>query len=207
MQYALIDESGRLYDQNDRILVFTAIVAENLSALEKIVIRARERIPRKGKRKKERLSEIKFSLTGDKTRFYILNELAKQKIAIYVLVVDKQGRKIADDPLNYALLIEEVLKKPLTDYPNLAHILIDRHFTFITQRERFNRYLQNKISQRLFIEHVDSLQNPVITLADFVAGAVRMTYTKGIEQFKKCFEELVKEEETKTWRQIKSGKP
>lgn len=133
MRYALTDESGRLYDPNERILVFSTIVTNNLSDLEKIVIRARERIPKKGKRRKERLSEIKFSLTGDNTRLYVLKELAKQKVKIYNLVVHKSGRKIHDDPANYALLMSEVLKTSLSDHPKLTHILIDRHFTYITQ--------------------------------------------------------------------------
>ncbi len=110
MNYALIDESGRIYDPNDKILVFAVILAENLSELEKIIIKARQRIPKKGKRKYERLSEIKFSLTGDNTRQFILKELVRYKVKIYALIIDKQGRKIHDTPENYALLIGRVLK-------------------------------------------------------------------------------------------------
>ena len=172
MKYALIDESGRLYDPEDKILVFSAIVADNLTRLERIVTKARKRIPKKGARRKERLSEIKFSLTGDKTKRFVLQELAKQEIKIYSLIIDKGGRKISDNPVTYALLIGEILKILLPDNPQLSHIIIDRHFTFITQREMFNYQLQKQFGDNLFIEHVDSLQNPVITLADFVAGAV-----------------------------------
>ncbi len=72
MRYALIDEGGRLYDPRDRILVISAVVSPTLVGLDKIVNKARERIPVKGKRRRERLSEIKFSLCGDKTREYVL---------------------------------------------------------------------------------------------------------------------------------------
>src|SRR3989338_1001967 len=126
MPYTLIDESGRLTDPGDKILIFAALVTENLSELEKIIIRARKRNPKKGKRRKERLSELKFSLTGDNTRLFVLKELAKQKISVYSLVIDKGGRKITDDPSNYALLIGKMLKSPLSDYPQLTHVLIDR---------------------------------------------------------------------------------
>src|SRR3989338_2442598 len=129
MPYTLIDESGRLTDPGDKILVLVALITENLSELEKIIIRARRRIPTKGKRRKERLSELKFSLTGDNTRLFVLKELAKQKVSVYSLVIDKGGRKITDDPSNYALLIGKVLKLSLSDHPRLTHILIDRHFT------------------------------------------------------------------------------
>ena len=207
MPYVLIDESGRVTDPGDRILVLVALITENLSELEKIIIRARRRIPTKGKRRKERLSELKFSLTGDNTRLFVLKELAKQKVSVYSLVIDKGGRKITDDPSNYALLIGKVLKLSLSDHPRLTHILIDRHFTFITQREAFNLNLQRRFGSSLFIEHVDSLQNPVITLVDFVAGAFRIAYTKQNTQFLECIKDLVVIEKKVTWREIKSGKP
>lgn len=203
MNYALIDESGRIYDPNDKILVFAVIVTNNLSGLEKIIIKARQRIPEKGRRRRERLSEIKFSLTGDNTRLFILKGLTKYQVKIYSLIIDKQGRKIQDNPENYAILIEELLRTVIRDNPKLTHILIDRHFTYITQRERFNLYIQKKFSSRLFIEHVDSLQNPVITLADFVAGAIRVAYVKQIHEFKECIKDLITEDKLVTWKEIK----
>lgn len=203
MHYALIDESGRIYDPNDKILVFAVVIAENLSGLEKIIIKARQRIPKKGKRKSERLSEIKFSLTGDNTRIFILKELAKYQVKIYALIINKQGRKIQDNPENYAFLIGEALKTVIRDNPKLTHILIDRHFTFITQREKFNVHMQKRYGNKLFIEHVDSLQNPVVTLADFVAGAIRFTYVKQNFQFKECIKDLIIEEKLTTWKKIK----
>ena len=101
----------------------------------------------------------------------------------------------------------EMLKSPLSDYPQLTHVLIDRHFTFITQREAFNLNLQRRFGSSLFIEHVDSLQSPVITLVDFVAGAIRVAHTKQNTQFSECIKDLVIEERKVTWREIKSGKP
>lgn len=206
MKYALIDESGRLYDPKDRILVFSAVVAKNLTELERIIVKARNRIPRKGKRRKERLSEIKFSLTGDKTRRFILQELAKHDVKIYNLIIDKNGRKISDNPVTYALLIGEILKILLPDNPKLSHIIIDRHFTFITQRETFNHQIQKQFGDKLFIEHVDSLQSPVITLADFAAGAARTAYLKKQKEFTRLINAVVAEEKLTTWKEIKSGK-
>lgn len=89
MKYALIDESDRLYDPEDKILVFSAVVTDNLTELERIIVKARKRIPKKGNRRKERLSEIKFSLAGDKTRRFILQELAKQKLKIYKRILNR----------------------------------------------------------------------------------------------------------------------
>lgn len=187
-------------------MVFSAVVAKNLTELERIIVRARNRIPKRGSRRKERLSEIKFSLTGDKTRRFILQELAKHEVKIYNLVIDKNGRKISDDPVTYAILISEILKILLPDNPRLEHIFIDRHFTFITQRETFNHQLQKQFGDKLFIEHVDSLQNPVITIADFAAGAARTAYLKKQKEFTSLINAVVAEEKLTTWKEIKSGK-
>lgn len=132
--------------------------------------------------------------------------MAKQKLKIYNLIIDKGGRKIIDNPKIYALLIGEILKILLPDNPQLSHIIIDRHFTFITQREIFNHQLQKQFGDKLFIEHVDSLQNPVITLADFVAGAVRIAYLKKQPEFIEYIKNIIATEKLTTWREIKSGK-
>lgn len=121
------------------------------------------------------------------------------------MIIDKQGRKITDSPENFSLLISKVLGRPLKDNPDLNHILIDRHFTFITQRERFNDFLRSEVRHDIFIEHLDSLQNPVISLADFVAGAVRCRYARNDDRFRSIVKERVVEENTLTWKQIKSG--
>lgn len=204
MRYALIDESGRLHDPRDRILVISAVVAPTLVGLDKIITKARERIPAKGKRRRERLSEIKFSFCGDKTRKFVLGELVQKDIKIYSIIIDKQGRKIIDSPKNFSLVISKVLEKPLKDNPGLNHILIDRHFTFTTQRERFNDFLRGEVRREVFVEHLDSLQNPVISLADFVASAVRYHYVRGDKRFADIIGEKVVEEKFFTWKQIKS---
>lgn len=203
MLYGLIDESGRLYDPNDGVLVFALVISDDLNNLEKIVLRTRERIPLKGKRKRERLSEIKFSLTGDKTRLFVLKELSQYRIKIFALIIDKQGRKIPDTPENYSFLIYTLLQKPIKTFPSLKHILIDKHFTFITQREQFNKHLHTKISKNVFIEHVDSLQTPVVTLADFVAGAIRYEYAKKEAQYRKIIKDLIIEEKFTSWIDLK----
>lgn len=185
--------------------MISVVVTPDLVGLDRIITKVRERIPAKGKRRRERLSEIKFSFCGDKTREYVLRSLSQEDVKIYNLIIDKQGRKVVDSPENFALLISTVLKHPLRDTPDLNHILIDRHFTFVTQRERFNSSLRNRIGREVFVEHLDSLQNPVISLADFVAGAVRYHYARGDTRFKNIIGEKIIEEKTLSWKQLKSG--
>lgn len=209
MRYALIDESGRLYDPNDRVLVLAVLVTSTLLGVDKIIPKIRNKIPYKGKRRKERLAEIKFSLAGDRTRQLVLEAIAQQKVKIYLLVVDKRGRKIEDNPENYALLLASVLRKPLNENPQLEHILIDRHFTYVSQREKFNNLLQKRLGRTIFIEHLDSQQNSVISLADFIAGAVRHACVRGDERFKKIIDNLVVDKRMVTWQQLKQkgGEP
>lgn len=202
-RYALIDESGRLYDSRDRILVFAVLTTKTLVGLDKIIPKVRNKIPRKGKRRREKLAEMKFSLAGDRTRRLVLEEIAKQRIMIYVLVIDKQGRKIKDNPKNYALLVFKNLEKALNENLKLEHILIDRHFTFVTQRERFNNLLQASFKREVFIEHLDSQQNSIISLADFVAGSVRRGYVHNDNKFRRLIDKMIKEEKLVTWRELK----
>lgn len=207
MRYALIDESGRLYDPEDKILVIAVLVTQSLVGLDKVIIKIRRKIPHKGKRKTERFLELKFSLSGDKTRKLILKEIAKLEAKIYLLVVDKQGRRIKDNPEHYALLISKALVQPFRKNSQLEHILIDRHFTSINQQEKFNILLQKSFHRSLFVEHLDSSQNQVITLADFIAGAIRLSYTGQETHFREMFNSLIKGETITTWKQLKSGKP
>lgn len=199
MRFAIIDESGRLFDPNDKILIFAAVVTETLLKLDKILPFVKKRLP-----KKTKLAEIKFSTTGDKTRLKVLNEISKRNLKLFVLVVDKEGRKIKDDSENYSLLISTLLKKVLNKYPDTTHIIIDRHFTWITQRERFNASVQRKLGKLLFIEHLDSQQNTIVSLADFVAGAVRTYYVKEDPKFVEKIENLIEKQIITKWRDLRA---
>lgn len=55
-------------------------------------------------KKKEKVLEIKFYQAGERTKLAFLKELSRSPIDIFVLVVDKKGRKIPDTPLNFAVL-------------------------------------------------------------------------------------------------------
>lgn len=198
MRFAIIDESGRLFDPNDRFLVFAAVVLNSLVGLDKIIPSVKKKLP-----KKTKLSEIKFSTTGDKTRIRVLSELNKRRVSLFILVVDKEGRKIQDSPENYSLLIFNLLKKVFKKYPSTSHIIIDRHFTWVTQREQFNDLLQKYIGRPLFIEHMDSQQNTIVSLPDFVAGTFRVKYARNDRQFTTQIKDIVEGKIVTTWKHLK----
>lgn len=198
MKFTIIDESGRLFDPKDRFLVFAAVVVESLVNLDKIIPSVKKRMPRK-----TTLAEIKFSTTGDKTKVRVLNEIYRKQLNVVILVVDKGGRKIQDNPENYSLLIATLLKKVFRKYPTVSHIIIDRHFTWVTQREQFNDLLQKRVGRSLFIEHLDSQQNTVVSLPDFVAGAIRVAYSSNEPTYARIIDGLVKGKIITTWKSLK----
>src|SRR3989344_433498 len=201
MRFAIIDESGRLYDPNDRFLVFAAVVVESLVNLDKIIPAIKKNLPRKKK-----LAEIKFSTTGEKTRIRVLNKIYEIQLKLFVLVIDKQGRKIQDSPENYALLISTLIKKVLAKYSTVSHIIIDRHFTWVTQLEKFNDLVQKELKRQLFIEHLDSQQNTVVSLPDFVAGAERIAHNKNEPKYVQIINKQVDKRIITTWRELKRKK-
>lgn len=198
MRFVIIDESGRLYDPQDRIVIFAAVVTDSLVNLDKIIPSVRKHFPRKSQ-----LAEIKFSTTGNKTRIKVLKEISKHKLRIFVLVINKEGRKIIDNPENYALLIVNLLQIIYQKYPQANHIMIDKHFSWIRYREKFNELVQEKIKRELFIEHLDSQQNTIVALPDFSAGALRLKYTKNQSEFSDIIKDGVELLKEMTWREIK----
>src|SRR3990167_8685341 len=204
MQYAIIDESGRFADPKSRIICFAAVCAESLVGLDKIIPKIKRKIPFKGSRKREKfLAEIKFSRTGDKTKRAVLGEMAQREIEIFLLTIDTEGRKVADNPENYSLIIAKLLSVVRRKNLQLKHIIIDRHFTWTSQIERFNHLVCRKLGGELFIEHVDSQQNSVVSLADFVAGAVREYYEDKNEIWKPLIGKRIVYEKKVSWRELR----
>ena len=207
MQYTVIDESGRFGDPESKILVLAAVAANSLIGLDRIIPKVKTRLPVKGKRRKERtLAEIKFSTTGDKTRKAVLDAIVREKIEIFLIVIVTEGRKIVDNPENYALLVTQLLSMVKKKNIELKHVIIDRHFSWIHQREKFNQLVQKKLKMDLFIEHLDSQQNTVISLADFVAGGVREDYVKGKNQWEGIIRHKIISKKEISWRKLKQKK-
>lgn len=57
MRFAIIDESGRLFDPHDKFLVFAAIVVDSLVNLDKVIPSVKKHLPKKAKRKGKSLKE------------------------------------------------------------------------------------------------------------------------------------------------------
>ncbi len=204
MNYALIDESGRLSDPRDPVFVLAMIVSVDLPVLARIIPAARRSIPPKGKTRNERwLAEIKFSHVGDGTKERVLTRLGKSPITVYALVVIKEGRSIADTPENLAFLTFRLVRyiRKFSERPK--HLLIDRHFTSVSQRATFDKQLGMALGYPVFIEHLDSQQHSVICLADFVAGAIREAVAHENTRWYDLLGDRIAGEERISWRQLR----
>lgn len=201
-----IDESGTLADPKDRFVVFAGVFSKNPQSLTKLIPKARKRVPPKKKLKRERLvSEFKFRSVGDSTKERILKEIAKLDVKLFVVILDKERRKVQDTPQNYALLVftllKQVFKKEAVD-----KVVIDRHFNQVEKRQELTKQLVTLYGKELEVAQVDSLTDSRVDLADFVAGAVLKSARDRVEQFKKLIEPKIVSLKVVKWRELKSGR-
>lgn len=169
--------------------------------LEKILPKFRKKTPSKGSRKKEkRVREFKFHYVGGITRRRVLEEIISKDVKIYILVVNKMGRKIKDSPENYGKLV-----KSLTFYlirrENPKKILIDKHFGNKSDTEKLQVILDS-ISDKVNFQQVDSVTDPRVDLADFIAGAVLRKFRAKDETFYNIFSSKITWEKTKKWNEL-----
>lgn len=196
-----IDESGTLPDSTDRYIVFAALVATNPQGLEKILPKFRKKTPLKGSRKKEKKApEFKFHYVGDITRRKVLEEIISKDIKIYLLVIDKMGRKIADTPQNYGKLIKNLISK-LLKKESLKQIYIDKHFGNKYDSEKLQSILDSITNEVSFLQ-VDSIADPRIDLPDFIAGAILRKFRVKDEAFYKIISKKIVWEKIKKWNEL-----
>lgn len=165
-----IDESGTLPDALDRYIVLAALVVSSTQGLEKILPKFRKKTPSKGSRKEEKKApEFKFHYVGNTTRRKVLEEIISKDIRIYLLVINKMGRKIKDTPENYGKLVKS-LTAILIRKEDPREIYIDKHFGSKRDSEKLQSFLDS-INDQVKFKQVDSMVDQRIDLADFVAGA------------------------------------
>jgi len=105
--YIVIDESGTLPDSNDSFIVLTAVVAHTQRELRTVINTERRLLKQ---RKITVPSELKFYTASNRLRHSVLVRISHTKgIRLYVLVVNKEERSISDSPVNYGILIWQLL--------------------------------------------------------------------------------------------------
>lgn len=146
-----IDESGTLPDTKDEVIVVATVGTNIPNRLNQLFSKVRKQF-----KKSSPLSEIKFYTSGDKTKETFFEYLAKEDVGIFVLVVDKKGRKIPDTPRHFALLCWLLLSEVLNFYSQVKEIIFDRHFQQKADLEVFNKTLEQLLELKIAFRHVDS---------------------------------------------------
>lgn len=165
--YVYVDESGTLPDPKDKVIVIAAVGTLSPGQLGNVFKEIA-----KSKNQKRPGGEIKFYTAGEKTKRAFFDKVAKQQIEIFIMVVDKRGRKIPDSPGNYAILCWLLISEILNFYSGDVEIIFDRHFTSATQLREFNQALTSMLGKPIRIKHLNSQTNKIINFSDMIAGAV-----------------------------------
>jgi len=200
---AYTDESGNLSDPNDRYVAFAAIVTSHPDRLRRIVKKASRKL-KKARLKRRTGQEIKWWNAPDGTRRRVLEALARQEVQVFWLVVDKENEGIPDTPENYGLMLGELVRECLAYHPDLR-LMTDVHFSGSAQREALNQVLIGRTGLAEKPMHLESQQDSIIQLADFVAGAILYWFT-GKGDFVDLIEGKVVAGKVVKWQQLAKKK-
>ena len=179
------------------------LVTAQPEALRNIVRRAALRSGKRLKRQRKRASELKWSNASQRIRRTVLSRLAEADVEIFTLTIRKEGRRIADTPLSYAILACELLQLCWSAYPNMV-LAVDRHFTSPAQRAVVDTFIHRHWPEHgvLTIAHVDSQSNPLVQLTDFVAGSTYDWHKRGDEACR-LLEGRIGAELVEGWQHVK----
>lgn len=195
-----IDESGTLPDPKDRVIVVAAVGTRFPERVGRII----KTVRKSGKFRKE-VGEVKFYTAGDKSKTLFLGKVVKEDFDIFVLTVEKMGRKIPDTPKHFALLCWLLLDDVLNFYPNtIEKVIFDRHFQRKKDIEEFNRTLKDLVGPKTPpIEHVNSKDDKRVNVADMVAGAVLAKESGKGAQFYQILKKQIISETRINWPEAK----
>ena len=207
LYYAYSDDSPTLAGQESRLAV-AAVVTLNAGdkALARIPKRVRQRIVDK---KLQQLPELKFYNSDEKTKVRMLQMIANTPVEIFALVVDKEGRRVSDSPLNNGVVLGNAVAAVLKD-KGRVNWTPDRKFV---NRDDTVQYLDtavrvaaNKAPSGFLVmkEPADSRREALVQLADFVVGAISHKYNRNDGHYYQVIKKQVVLEEVVRWKDIKA---
>lgn len=176
--YIYEDESGSLADPGSEPVVVALVTTLDPMSLRFLVKEVHRRsLARKGKLYKERgLKEFKYATAGEKDKEEICHLLREKEVDIFVLAIKTDGKKVADSPENYGIVLLEIFEALFRHYKDMNfdfQLALDRHYTNKRQIERLNEVIVTGLGIDIQPIHAESKSNPFIALADFVAGVFR----------------------------------
>ena len=198
-----IDESGSLPAPTE-IFTLATVITSNPIAVQNLIRRAGFHSGKRLGHGAKPVSELKWNNASHRIRYDVLRRIAASDVELYALIVEKEQRRVEDSAENYAFLVCELLSAAWHRYPDME-VLLDRHFTspahIATMETIIHRHWlrQGVVS----INHVDSQRNPLVQLADFVAGCVYESDTAPAPSFR-LIENKFRSMTRKSWSEIKA---
>ena len=202
--HGFLDESSTFW-QPDRYFIVALVAVEDPRAVTwpRIIKRARERLGKK----RHAFGELKFDKSDERTRWFVLTALAaQQNVEVAVTVVDKGGRRVPDTPEHYGLVVGQAAVDVLQRNPRL-NLTVDKRYTAPKQETLFRRTV---LRIALTGAHVAfglttlaSEREPLLQLADFVAGAFYRKYNVGETRFADLFMRRRVNEKVYEWPALK----
>lgn len=201
--YAGLDESGSL-TADSPYFCMAVVITPDPQSVRHLIRRAASRSGKRLGRPLKDAAEIKWSNASQHIRALALAELAEAEVELFALTVLKGGRRIEDTPENYGILACEVLSHVWRLYPNVS-LALDRHFSSAAQIAAVDTLIHRRWPSQgvLSVAHVDSQRNPLVQLADLVAGSVYAWHKSGDRSIQLLSEKL-DASLVEDWRYIKA---
>ena len=206
MVYGYLDESPSLHDQAFFFSITILVDKVPLNkTLTRIIKRAREKFPKKERRN---FPELKFSNSSPKIRNFILQSIAKQAVKVVAMVVETNSRRVADIPENYGLVVGWSLVEAVELHPGIT-LTLDKKYIKKGDIEAMEGAATKVVfsnSPKVIMKIIegDSQENPMLQLADFVAGAFNYKYNRKDDSYWKIIEKIIEVEKVAKWTSLKA---
>ncbi|RIK26816.1 MAG: hypothetical protein DCC52_09900 [Chloroflexi bacterium] len=196
------DESGGLANPQDRFAVVAAVGTPDPRKLDRVAKYLRTWLLQRGKAH-QRIDELHFYNAREETRRKLLARLAEEtEVEIYLAILEKPQKIIANSAENYARTLWPILKEILARNPDSV-FAFDKRFSKLSERDQVLRMLEGWAGKALRFEQVDSQQNPRIQIADFVAGAALAKYQREEDAYLALVNAQIVQEFWLQWDEIK----
>ena len=204
--YAYSDDSPTFSSPESHFVAAVIVTLEiNKRRLSRLPKRIRKHVV--GKRLRN-LPELKFQNSNERTRTRMLEMLANENVEIFALIINKGGRRVSDSPENKGITLGNVAALVLAKKRQVT-LTPDREFvtrrSITTCLDTAEKVITNQ-SQGGFLslrEPVDSQSEPLIQIADFVAGAISHKYNRDNDRYYQIIENLITTEEIVNWVGLK----
>lgn len=205
--YGFMDESPSLHDKAFFFCVGILLTSDpDEKHYKSLFKRIREKILN---RKLRKVPEIKFSKSTEQVRRRVLKTIAKLPIKAIIYVVDTKGRRVADTPENYGIVIGFSIVEVLKFYKAII-LTVDKKFTNQRDQTEVEKIALKVVAKKAekgildFKTHTESHKNSLLQIADFIAGAYHYKYNLKEDTYSNMIKHLIIEEKIADWIKMKA---